>query len=80
MGILPAGLIDRARREGEDVTYGNRVIRIVEASGGRRRVQPTGTARVAATGIVKTIAHTELVARTELMVHLRQNVGEVDRV
>ena len=29
---------------------------------------------------IKTIAHAELVARAELMVHLGQNVGEVDRV
>lgn len=75
MGVLAAGFVDGAGREGPDVAEGEAVVSVVEAGGGGGGAEGAGSAGVAAVDVVEREAGGELVFGVELVVEFGEGVG-----
>ena len=69
---LSPGFEHGSRRQRHRVTGGDNLVAVVEAGGGARRVQPSGSARVAGVGVIQAVAEAHLAAAADLMIDLDQ--------
>src|SRR6185437_372252 len=77
---LAASLVHGLRREGEDVADGNRLVKIMERSGGADGAESAGSARVPAVDFIEAVACAELVAVVEAMIDFGEEIIGMDRV